>query len=463
MADVYSSFPHLIEAEEDDYDELVSAFKLARLTTCLLLDMDDREIASRCKRSINEVERFMNIFRKGAAKELKTTRISLNAGKWSNARQKLTTIACLQRITTGDERLDDALGGGIPTQVLTEVAGESAVGKSNLLMQLAVSTQLPVEQGGLGRSAIYISTESGVETRRINDIVDGIRKKPDYACLDPDILPSSDRVHCVQCWSSEELVHVVKYQLAVAIERFNVGIIIIDSIAAPFRAAKGADRSAMLATIGRNLRALAKRFNTAVVLANQVRDRLPRYLNIEYDDDKLLYDEQLRWFSGWTAKSVFRNRPQKLQMSAIPVVSSSQTSTMSPYKRPRFESSSPQTPSSLLPDSSPSQSQHPLPGSQQQLPVYSTTRGVREISKTPTLGMLWSTLVDQRIVLKRSPGGDYINRTLETVFSPFVPRTSVNFEISDVGLHSLPSISESYDLAESDILDALALPNSDHC
>ena len=39
--------------------------------------------------------------------------------------------------------------GGILTQGITEISGESAAGKTQLCLQLCITVQLPREQGGL--------------------------------------------------------------------------------------------------------------------------------------------------------------------------------------------------------------------------------------------------------------------------------------------------------------------------
>lgn len=438
MADVYDSFPQLLDGEEDAYDALVAAFAAASLTTADLLLLDDRDIASRCKRSINEVERFMRIFRKKSMDAIKITRIADQVG----AKSALDLSASQQRkmrkerFTTGDADFDHILGGGIPTQALTEIAGESASGKSNLLIQLSVTVQLPPEHGGLARPAIYISTESGVETRRINDVIRGIRSSTDYAELAPETLPTTDAIHCFQCWSRDELQHVLRYQLPVAVERFNAGLVIIDSIAAPFRGVKGKERTAALVSMGRQLRQLAKRYNCAVVIANQVLDRWPVVLRMDYEWDPMYYNNQVRWFSGWTDEGIVRANITGDHKRRVP--GSSQdlpSSSPPPPKRLHYEpSSSPGLPPSTAPSQSPA-----TPYSE-----YSSlrSRSLRGSAKTPALGMLWSTMLEQRIVLKRSPGGDYINRTFEVVFSPWVPPASVEFVISSSGLRSLPSISD---------------------
>ena len=53
-------------------------------------------------------------------------------------------------VSTGCGVLDEFLNGGILTRGITEIAGESAAGKTQLCMQLCLSVQRSVENGGLG-------------------------------------------------------------------------------------------------------------------------------------------------------------------------------------------------------------------------------------------------------------------------------------------------------------------------
>lgn len=70
------------------------------------------------------------------------------------------------------------------------------------------------------------------------------------------------------------------FQLPNAVRKYNVGLVVLDSVAANYRAEHGstvpkdlADRAAQLAKLGKSLRDLAKQENIVVVVANQVSDR----------------------------------------------------------------------------------------------------------------------------------------------------------------------------------------------
>jgi DNA repair protein RAD57 len=74
--------------------------------------------------------------------------------------------------------------------------------------------------------------------------------------------------------------HILNYQLPVAIQRYNIGLVIIDSITSNYRAEHSstdaialATRSNELAKLGHMLRNLAVEEDIAIVVANQVSDR----------------------------------------------------------------------------------------------------------------------------------------------------------------------------------------------
>lgn len=74
--------------------------------------------------------------------------------------------------TTFCRSLDGLLGGSGPQRgEVTEVCGPPGVGKTQLLMQLAVSCTLPVVFGGLGGSCIFLDTEGSFSAVRFRQMV----------------------------------------------------------------------------------------------------------------------------------------------------------------------------------------------------------------------------------------------------------------------------------------------------
>ncbi|XP_069119067.1 DNA repair protein XRCC3-like [Argopecten irradians] len=71
------------------------------------------------------------------------------------------------KLTTGCDVMDTALRGGILSQGITEIAGESASGKTQFCLQLCLTVQLPAIQGGLGggRSSLsYLMVMASMKT-----------------------------------------------------------------------------------------------------------------------------------------------------------------------------------------------------------------------------------------------------------------------------------------------------------
>ena len=75
--------------------------------------------------------------------------------------RRLTRHACAPR---------SLLHGGIPGGSLTELVGESTVGKTQLCLQLLLTAQLPVAAGGLGGRSLDICTEGNPPLGRLGEI-----------------------------------------------------------------------------------------------------------------------------------------------------------------------------------------------------------------------------------------------------------------------------------------------------
>lgn len=185
-------------------------------------------------------------------------------------------------ISTLDPTLDAALRGGIPTGYITEIAGEAGAGKTQLLLSLLLAVQLPPPHG-TGRRALYISTEAPLSTRRLTQM---LTHNPLLSSLPADQRPSLDNIISTTTPDLESQEHILTYQVPVEVERRDIGLIVLDSVAANYRAefdraatsrttqsSNMGARSAELVRLGMLLRGLAMRHNLAVVVSNQVADR----------------------------------------------------------------------------------------------------------------------------------------------------------------------------------------------
>lgn len=165
----------------------------------------------------------------------------------------------------------------------------SAVGKTQFLLTLLLSAQLPCPVG-LSRSSIYISTEAALSTTRLAQLLE---HHPRLSNLPAAEKPSLSRIFAIPVQDLESQDHILAFQLPYAIRKYNVGLVILDSVAANYRAEHGsaipkdlANRATQLAKLGKNLRDLAKTEHIAVVVANQVSDRFEE-LNVAVGHHRL--------------------------------------------------------------------------------------------------------------------------------------------------------------------------------
>jgi KaiC/GvpD/RAD55 family RecA-like ATPase len=299
MCDLYATYPDSELAFNPDYENLLTAFTDHGLTTCDILTTPAVELAHTVGRSAVELRTFMALLTDEIARSVRFTFFD----RATRARDRDRAI------TTGVAGLDELLAGGIRVGCVTEVAGEASVGKSHLMLQLAATVQLPPALGGLGKPAIYIETESGgPRTQRLQAILDGMNRKHGPGTV------SAEHVQCYYCNDIEELLHVIKYQLPVLIEKLGAGILLLDSLAAFFRGDKNLANTLFRDTTAL-LRGLARK-GLAVVVVNQVTDRfdetrneghfpssLPSQAsNSSQDNEILVYKTEAAYFEGTCRK-----------------------------------------------------------------------------------------------------------------------------------------------------------------
>lgn len=130
---------------------------------------------------------------------------------------------------------------------------------------------------GLKKRAIYVSTEHPLATGRLAQLLEC---HPHLSTLSGGQLPSLQNILSINAMDLETQDHILNYQLPVAITRYNVGLVVIDSITSNYRAEHSSNtmlalstRSTELAKLGQLLRNLAAKQNIAIVVANQVSDR----------------------------------------------------------------------------------------------------------------------------------------------------------------------------------------------
>lgn len=292
---------------------------------------------------------------------------------------------------------------------LTSLCLNSGSGKTQFLLSLLLSVQLP-KPHGIEKRAIYISTEHPLATNRLSQLIEC---HPYLSTLSADQAPTLQNVLAINAMDLETQDHILNYQLPVAIARYNAGLVIIDSVTSNYRAEHTnhsmlalSARSTELAKLGHMLRNLAAKENIAIVVANQVSDRFEPV-------DQLNSDLS-------SNRPTFQNTPQGAALR--------ESGIASPLPRNRSGLPGPstqQSPYDLPPSSSPSSS--PYPTSQEEhfdgsYIIGNTARndlmsllhqerfftgwgdGIYPRSsslKTPALGFFWSTQIACRIALKK--------------------------------------------------------------
>ena len=170
------------------------------------------------------------------------------------------------RISVGSQGFNDLIGGGIETQSITEVFGEFGSGKSQISHELAVTVQLPIEQGGLEGQCVFIDTENTFRPERIIQIADGFE-------LDHEEVLSN--IHIARAFNSSHQILMAESINELIQQGNNIKLVIFDSLMAHFRAEYVGRESLAVRQqkLNQHLHALqqiANTYNVAVFITNQV-------------------------------------------------------------------------------------------------------------------------------------------------------------------------------------------------
>ncbi|CAH0022057.1 unnamed protein product [Clonostachys rhizophaga] len=456
------------------YANLLPAIEQHGLTTTDLLTLHPTDIAKQTHLPLVDLRRFIAIIQISLTNDLKPQSLSLlpekedspgeskeEAPGTSKAQPLLTTTkppwsAC---ISTLDDTIDAALGGGIPTGRISEFVGESGAGKTQFLLSLCLAVQLPSPRG-IEKQALYISTESGLSTSRLAQM---LKNHPVLQNVDFADKPSLDNILSTSLPDLESQDHILHYQLPVLLERHNIGLIILDSVAANYRAEferqgtmghNMAARSSDLVKLGALFRHLARKHDLAVVVANQVSDR--------FASSAPPISSPARLPSSWpsqlppTQETPLASR-SSLRGQALPHYT---PSSPLPFSMPPDDDGEPPPPPVLM-----------LDHQQRWFTGWGDDPMSSHALKTPSLGIVWCTQIACRIALfKRpvygrtrmappistAPGDDYDEveeptstlrtwrRWIKVVFAPHAPASgpglqdAIEFEISAGGLKALP-------------------------
>lgn len=297
------------------YENILASFKKNQITSNELLLSSIPNISRKLNKTEIEISTFINEYQSKTFEKLKKTITSplIDDDVDTQNVEKLTYF------TVGDESIDASLNGGIPLGYLIEVSGKSSCGKTNLLLTLSITIQLPLEFGGLGPSVfddstnrdvktLYIPTESSLPTQRLTQIVENyteLLQTNGIPTERKDCFPKLDNVLTTSNVMSniEEQDHILRYQLPVMLARDqSIKLLIIDSLTHHLRAQlPWNEQYKYISSLCTYLKKLAKRFNITIIIANQVSDKPVKGLYFGENDIlwKLNTEYQLAWMAGW--------------------------------------------------------------------------------------------------------------------------------------------------------------------
>ncbi|WEW55876.1 DNA repair protein rhp57 [Emydomyces testavorans] len=276
----------------EPYAHILPKLEKAEISVKELLLLDTLEVAKRTRIPVAEVRRLTNHVLEALHRDLgldgyqTRRRENRQVGverRYEDADDGEDACVALQPpslsfVSTLDPVLDHLLAGGISTGYVTEISGESGSGKTQLLLHLLLSVQLPPPHG-LCKNALYVSTEAHLATNRLSQL---LKEHSFLSTLPSDTQrPSLDNVLSITTVDLETQDHILSYHVPAAILRQNIGLVVIDSITANYRAESSTDnvtglldRAWELKKLGQLLRSLAVKHNIAIVVANQISDRL---------------------------------------------------------------------------------------------------------------------------------------------------------------------------------------------
>ncbi|KAJ1338242.1 DNA repair protein RAD57 [Microdochium nivale] len=437
------------------FASLLPALEKNLVTTTELLTLDVPELAKRTQLPLLDVKRLCNAVLAALHADLGVSDPQPAPPTTSSLRRKGTEIpASLGSISLLDGILDNALGGGIPAGYITEITGESGAGKTQFLLTLLLAVQLPPPHG-LGRPALYISTEAPLSTKRLSQI---LSENPHFENLTAAEKPTLNNVSSTVTPDVESQDHILTFQVPVMVARHNIGLIILDSVAANYRVefergssgSNLAARSNVLIRLGKQLHDLARKHNLAVVVANQVADRfmspaaaalVPRsgISTLLQVQTRQAQDSPLAGRSHHPAGPLPNAEPTSSMAETALAVRSSMPEPM--------PEDGPPAPPALL-----------LDHQQRWFTGWGDDPYHDHAPKTPSLGLVWSTQIASRIALCKRPvygrkqviedesGGIQVKmwrRWMKVVFAPHVAASgpglssAIEYEITKQGLKAV--------------------------
>ncbi|XP_035449924.2 DNA repair protein XRCC3 [Spodoptera frugiperda] len=176
----------------------------------------------------------------------------------STGKEELKRFNCNKAgVTTGCTGIDNLLAGGFRRGTLTEVFGESASGKTQLGLQVALNNW--------AQGCVYICTEDLFPTKRFEEMKTSLPQfdsRIDYG----------KNIFVEHITEAIDLLSCLRVRLPKLLEQHQLALIVIDSIAAPFRCETNnyVKRAEDLREVAILLTSMAQKFDLAILCINQV-------------------------------------------------------------------------------------------------------------------------------------------------------------------------------------------------
>ncbi|KFW93655.1 DNA repair protein XRCC3 [Phalacrocorax carbo] len=160
---------------------------------------------------------------------------------------------------------------------ITELAGESSAGKTQISLQLCLCVQYPYKYGGLESGAVYICTEDVFPSKRLQQLIEQQHKlRADVPAEIIQKIKFGNSIFVEHAADLDTFHNCITKRISPLLTRGMVRLVVIDSIAALFRCEFGVSESVMkaryLQTFGAQLHSLSTRFRIPIICVNQVTD-----------------------------------------------------------------------------------------------------------------------------------------------------------------------------------------------
>ncbi|KAJ0173581.1 hypothetical protein K1T71_010730 [Dendrolimus kikuchii] len=183
-----------------------------------------------------------------------------------NCKELLQTENCV-KVTTGFREINEILRGGFSRGTLTEIFGESGSGKTQLAIQACLHNNPDC--------SVYICTEDVFPIKRFEEMKQGMQNfntNVDYG----------KNLFVEHITEAKDLLCCVRVRLPKLLTQRKCSLIVLDSIAAPFRveSTNYVQRAEELRELAMCLINIAQQFNLAVVCINQVTASFDGIVNV---------------------------------------------------------------------------------------------------------------------------------------------------------------------------------------